>query len=78
VICARTIAMERMQRTHAWWHHTTIEEVMQAGVFCCVKCRVVIKDMEGHLSNSTSRCQPDRIRDWEQRNRTEELRQLNY
>jgi hypothetical protein len=31
---ARIVAMEHAQLTRARWRHTTIEEVMQAGVFC--------------------------------------------
>jgi hypothetical protein len=40
-------------------------------VFCYGSCRVIIKDTDGRLIQSSSRRQPARIWDWEQRNRNE-------
>jgi hypothetical protein len=50
----------------------------RSSVFCCGPCWVVKKDTEGRLSQSNSRRQPARMWDWEQRNRTEESRLLEF
>jgi hypothetical protein len=82
VVRARTVAMERAQLMRALWRHTTIEKVMQVVAFCrftarLCSCQEIIKEREGRLSQSSSRHQPARIWDWEQRNLIEESRHLD-